>query len=113
MNVRTLLALAITMLSLSWIMPSGAEAKHQWTITQREEALNKEVNAGQKANELTLKEANGIRDDLAGVTSDIAKAKAKNGGKLSYKDEGKIEKKLNSISVDIQKKKLQKRVTSR
>ncbi|MFX6031697.1 hypothetical protein ABTE99_19175, partial [Acinetobacter baumannii] len=62
-------------------------------------------------NELTLKEANGLRDRLDSITTDAQKMKAKNAGKLSYKDEGKLEKRLNSISVDMQKEKLAKRTT--
>ncbi len=112
-GIKTTLILA----AVSWLglatFAQPVDAKRHWTITQRQAALTQEVDAGQRANELTLKEANGFRDRLAGVTSDIAKDKAKNAGKLSYKDEGKIEKSLNSISVDIQKKKLEKRVTAR
>jgi hypothetical protein len=50
---------------------------------------------------------------LQDVSDKIAKMKDKNGGKLSYKDEGKIEKTLNDISLNIKKLELQKRVTAR
>jgi hypothetical protein len=90
-----------------------AIAKKTWTITERQVALRKEVDSGVKANELTLKEANSLRDRLSEISADIQKMKDKNGGKLSYKDEGKLEKRLNSLSVDIQKEKLAKRTTSR
>jgi hypothetical protein len=93
--------------------PNMAEAKRPVTITQRQVALRAEVNSGQKSNDLTLKEANDLRDRLDGITADEAKMKSKNAGKLSYKDEGKLEKKLNSISVDMQKEKLAKRVISK
>jgi hypothetical protein len=82
----------------------------KWTISQRQLALRKEVDSGLKANELTLKEAQGLRDRLDAISNDETKMKAKNAGQLSYKDQGKLEKKLNSISVDIQKDKLAKRV---
>ena len=115
--MNRLVALTITALSLSavttLVQPTEAQARRHYTITQRQEMLRKEVNAGQKANELTLKEADALRDRLTGITEDEAKMKAKNGGKLSYKDEGKIEKKLNSISVDMTKQKLAKRVVSK
>jgi hypothetical protein len=115
--MNRLVALTITALSLSvmttLVQPTVAQAKVHYTITQRQEMLRKEVNAGQKANELTLKEADSLRDRLTSITEDESKMKAKNGGKLSYKDEGKIEKKLNSISVDMTKQKLAKRVISK
>ncbi|HEY9682637.1 MAG TPA: hypothetical protein V6C86_13745 [Oculatellaceae cyanobacterium] len=107
-------ALTITALGLSamntLVQPTEAEARKHYTVTQRQDQLKKEVDAGQKANELTLKEANALRDRLSSVAEDETKMKSKNGGKLSYKDEGKIEKKLNGISVDMQKQKLAKRV---
>lgn len=90
-----------------------AQAVKHYTVTQRQDALRKEVDSGQKKNELTLKEASKLRDRLTDVNNRILKMKAKNGGQLSYKDEGKVEKDLNSISVDMQKQKLQKRVQSK
>jgi hypothetical protein len=94
--------------------PNMAEArKRPVTITQRQVTLRAEVNSGQKSDELTLKEADSLRDRLTGITEDETKMKSKNGGKLSYKDEGKLEKKLNSISVDMQKEKLAKRTVSK
>lgn len=106
--------LVYTVACLSILLSVGpALAKKQWTITQRQVALTREVDAGLKANELTLKEANKLRDRLADVVARGEKMKAKNGGKLSYEDEGKLEKDLNGISDDIHKKKLQKRVTAR
>lgn len=85
----------------------------RYTITQRQVALTREITAGLKSNELTEKEAEKLRGRMADVSADITKMKAKNAGKLSYKDQGKIEKSLNSISVDMQKEKLQKRVTAK
>jgi TolA-binding protein len=101
----------ISLTSITLTLPAGA-VKH-YTITQRQEMLNKEVTAGQKANELTSKEADKLRDRLSDVTNRIEKMKANNAGKLSYKDEGKVEKDLNAISVDMQKQKLAKRVQSK
>jgi predicted transglutaminase-like cysteine proteinase len=98
--------------SLIQASPASARSAH-YTITQRQEQLNREVTAGFKANELTEKEATKLRDRMADVSSDITKMKAKNAGKLSYKDQGKVEKSLNSISIDMQKEKLEKRVTAR
>jgi hypothetical protein len=97
----------VAFMSASGAQPASAK---KWTISQRQVALRKEVDSGLKANELTLKEAQGLRDRLDSVTDDETKMKAKNAGQLSYKDQGKLEKKLNSISLDMQKDKLNKRV---
>ena len=47
------------------------------------------------------------------IASKITKMKSKNGSKLSYADEGKIEKDLNDVSLKIKKLELKKRVESR
>jgi len=88
----------------------GAEAKTKYTITKRVSALTYKVNAGQKSGELTMKEADDLRNKLADVNSKIDKCKANNGGKLSYADENNIEKDLNKISLKAEKKELAKRV---
>ena len=96
-------------LALGLVASPDALAKKHYTITERITALEHRVNAGQKANELTLKEANSLRDDISDINSKIAKYKSKNGGKLSYKDENSVEKKLNDVSIELQKKELAKR----
>ncbi|HND08071.1 MAG TPA: hypothetical protein PL012_20485, partial [Candidatus Obscuribacter sp.] len=73
-------------------------------------ALKKEIDAGEKSKELTLKEASKLREKLESINEKKEKMLAKNGGKLSYKDEEKMEKWLNGVSIDIQKKRLAKRV---
>jgi hypothetical protein len=98
--------------SLIQASPVSARSAH-YTITQRQEQLNREITAGLKANELTEKESTKLHERMTDVSSEISKMKAKNAGKLSYKDQGKVEKTLNSISIDMQKEKLQKRVTAR
>ncbi len=85
-------------------------AKKKYSVYDRQVELRKKVEAGQKKNELTAKEANGLNGDLDDITSSIEKMKSKNAGKLSYKDEGKIEKRLNKISLTLSKKELAKRV---
>jgi hypothetical protein len=92
------------------ITASTATFARKWTITQRESALIKQIDAGQKSGELTLKEATNLRDNHAKILDKANKMKAKNGGKLSYADENKLEKQLNKLSDDIHSKKLQKRV---
>jgi hypothetical protein len=82
----------------------------KWTIYQRQVRLAKEITKGQRSGELTLKEANDLREQYDHVGEKISKMKAKNGGKLSYADQNELEKKLNELSVRIQKKMLAKRV---
>ncbi|MBL8085565.1 MAG: hypothetical protein JNN26_23265 [Candidatus Obscuribacter sp.] len=80
------------------------------TVYDRQVALKKEIDAGEKSKELTLKEASKLREKLESINEKKEKMLAKNGGKLSYKDEEKMEKWLNGVSIDIQKKRLAKRV---
>ncbi|MBY0358235.1 MAG: hypothetical protein K2W82_09565 [Candidatus Obscuribacterales bacterium] len=88
---------------------STVEAK-KLTVTQRHDILSNRINSAQKAGNLTLKEANDLREDLADVCERQNRMKADNGGKLSYADITKIEKDLNGISNKIHKKHLSKRV---
>lgn len=88
---------------------STVEAK-KLTVTQRHDILSNRINCAQKAGNLTLKEANDLREDLADVCERQSRMKADNGGKLSYADITKIEKDLNGISNKIHKKHLAKRV---
>ncbi len=89
-----------------------ASAKPKVTITMRIERLTAKINKSQKSNELTLKEADHLREDIADINAKIEKAKEKNGGKLSYADENKIEKDLNKVSLKITKNSLNKRTAS-
>lgn len=86
-------------------------AKKPYTITDRVTELRTKVEAGQKENELTAKEATKLTCDLDNISNDIEKMKVKNAGKLSYSDEGKIEKRLNKVSLALTKCQLEKRVT--
>jgi hypothetical protein len=88
---------------------SSAKSKN-WTITERQEALNKDIKQGVKSGELTAKEGDSLTNESASIEATIVRMKGKNDGKLSYKDEQKLEKKLNSLSLRIQKLKLDKRV---
>lgn len=104
-------AIALSLVAaISWCCATNdAEAK-KWTITQRHEALSKEIAKGEKSGELTLKEAEGLRSECDKITARIDKMKSKNGGKLSYTDENRLEKDLNKLSQRIQAKELAKRV---
>lgn len=90
----------------------SAPKKKPYTVTDRQVELRKKVEAGVKSNELTAKEADKLISDLESIASAIEKSKSKNGGKLSYKDEGKAEKRLNKVSLTLTKYNLSKRVTA-
>lgn len=100
--VTILLAILVNALQL-------ADAR-RWTIYQRQVKLAREIDQGQRSGDLTLKEADNLRHEQAKINSRIAEMKAKNGGKISYEDQNKLEKMLNQLSVSIKKKKLAKRV---
>jgi len=71
--------------------------------------LMQEVNAGQKSNQLTVKEANKLRQDLAHVARKKAKMIAKNGGKLNIADTTKLKTDINDINDNLQRLELEKR----
>jgi hypothetical protein len=107
------LALAVSFgAAFSLAQPEAFAKKAKVTITDRMEILSKKIEKGQKANELTLKEADKLRESINDIKERIEKAKDKNGGKLSYEDENKIEKDLNKVSVKLTAKELDKRTTS-
>lgn len=105
------LVTALVVLSVLQIAPQSSEARaRRYTITQRHEILAAKINRMEKAGELTLKEARDLRDDNRDVWQKVNRMKARNGGKLSYKDIAEVEKDLNRISNRIHKKALEKRV---
>ena len=70
----------------------------------------RQINEGQKAKELTDKQAKRLRSDLADV-SRMKKGMRNDDGKPRTKEEqADLEKELNEISVRINKLKLEKRV---
>lgn len=103
------IGLATCMLGL---IATAAPAK-TWTIYQRQVAEQSRIRKGEKSGELTKKEADGLRDDMKDIDNKIAKAKSKNGGKISIKDQGKIEKALNDVTLKIEKLELAKRTQAR
>lgn len=105
------LVTALVVLSVLQIAPQSSEARaRRYTITQRHEILAAKINRMEKAGELTLKEARDLRDDNRDVWQKVNRMKARNGGKLSYKNIAEVEKDLNRISNRIHKKALEKRV---
>jgi len=107
-TVVVLTALGLV-LGLSAVATQSASARAKYTITERQETLNKKISFGQRSGELTLKEADSLRDRSSNIDQRIAKMKEKNGGKLSYRDQNIIEKDLNKLSLSISKKELSKR----
>jgi chromatin segregation and condensation protein Rec8/ScpA/Scc1 (kleisin family) len=87
------------------------EAK-EWSIDDRQQALMQQINEGQKAKELTVKEAKSLRKDLANLAKKKAKMKAKadKDNTLTKENQTELEGDLNKISVEIQKLKLEKRI---
>ncbi len=102
-------ALALALSSFFSIL--SVEAK-EWSIDDRQQALMQQINEGQKANELTVKEAKNLRKDLANLAKKKANMKAKADKKnvLTKENQTELEGDLNKISVEIQKLKLEKRV---
>jgi len=88
----------------------GPSSAKRWTITQRQEALLKEIDSSFKANQLTAKEHDDLREEQQKIIAREKSMKEKNGGKISYEDNRKLEKDLNALSVKLQKKVLAKRV---
>ncbi|HEY9715221.1 MAG TPA: hypothetical protein V6C72_17250, partial [Chroococcales cyanobacterium] len=101
MRFQRLGSIAISTTLLAGALAGAAVAKRAYTITERQEKLQREITKDERSKELTKKEADGLRQDLQDITNRIAKMKEKNGGKLSYKDEGKIEKSLNGVSLKL------------
>lgn len=100
---------SLSLLLITSISAGSVQAK-KLSVYERQVKLTKEVDKAQADKELTLKEANDLRERLTNLNERKEKMISKNAGKLSYKDEEKLEKTLNSISVEIQKKRLDKRI---
>jgi polyhydroxyalkanoate synthesis regulator phasin len=84
-----------------------------WTVEARSEKLMQEINDGQKNGELTLKEAQQLRSDLAEVAHRKHKLTGNDAGKMSDDDKNTIEKMLNKVSTKLKKLELAKRVNSK
>jgi hypothetical protein len=108
LSVVCALALALSSFFSTFL---SVEAK-EWSIDDRQQALMQQINEGQKAKELTVKEAKSLRKDLANLAKKKAKmkAKAENNNTLTKENQTELEGDLNKISVEIQKLKLEKRV---
>lgn len=106
MKIKTILAASL--LAILVVSPS-VQAK-KYTITDREVALERKIDKAFKGNQLTLKEADNLKDKMKNIKDDEQKMKDKNGGKLSYENMTSLETSLNKVSEKLQKKMLEKRV---
>ncbi len=106
-------------LAISFILPlafssvnvNAADARsHRLTIDQRHSALLAKINRAQRSGELTLREANDLRNQNRSIRENEQKMRMKNGGRLSYADINKIESRLNDLSNRLHRKALSKRV---
>ena len=99
-----LLSLAISMAMFS--LPPEAIAK-KLTVTERLTKLSKQIDIGDKANELTASQTATLKKEVIDIKAKIDKLKEKNGGKLGLKDRKKIHKELNDLSVKILRNRLE------
>jgi GTP1/Obg family GTP-binding protein len=107
---KSLALILVTGLAFQMTAGAGLAVKKTITVTERQEALFKEINADFKASQLTLEEKNDLIAQHQKIIDKENAMKAKNGGKLSYDDNNKLEKSLNDLSVKLQKKVLAKRI---
>jgi hypothetical protein len=107
MKTRTIFALSL--LVAFAVSPSTVQAK-KYSIYDREVCLEKKIDSAYKANQLTLKEADSLKDKIREIKEEEEKMKDKNGGKLSYENQTSLEKNLNKVSEKLQKRMLEKRV---
>lgn len=96
-NLITTIAVALLVMVAS---PQSALAK-KWTVTQRVEKLSAEIDEGRKANELTVKQVESLKKDIADLKERMDKMKAKNGGVLSVPDTKKLHDDMTDLSVKI------------
>lgn len=111
MRYTSLLVAAALLGQFAFTAPQVAEARApRYTISQRHNALIAKINRFQRTGELTMREANSLREDDHDIRRREARMRSKNGGKLSYSDINKIERELNDLSNKIHRKALNKRV---
>ncbi len=91
--------------------PTEPSLAKKWTITGRQDALLKEIDSSFKSNQLTLKERDDLRSEEEKIVLKEKSMKEKNGGKISYEDNRKLEKDLNNLSNKLHKKVLAKRIS--
>ncbi len=82
----------------------------KFTVSSRQTTLMAKIDRAQRTNELTLKEANDLRDKICDIQLKEDAMKEVNGGKLSYANITELEKDLNKVSNKLHKKQLSKRI---
>ncbi len=115
MNLKRscMLSLATVICSVSVLNGLPIYSKSKPIIQDEGQAkLMQQINAGQKYKQLTVKEANRLRKDLANVARKKAKMLNKTNRKLTDDNRAEIIGDLNNISNDIHKLELEKRVKS-
>jgi hypothetical protein len=81
----------------------------KYTIYDREVALERKIDKAYKANQLTLKESDSLKNKIKDIKENEQDMKNKNGGKLSYENMNDLEKSLNKVSNKLNQKMLDKR----
>lgn len=100
------LMLVLALLSFANLcLPQGVLAK-KWTVTERIQKLSKDIDEGRKANELTAKQVESLKNDLVDLQAKMDKMKAKNDGKLSIPDTKKLHDDMTALSVKIYKQRM-------
>ncbi len=112
-NIEVTMIVCSVLLSGTLFCAPPAVSK-KWTPQERQDKLMQDINAGQKNKQLTVDEAKKLRKDLSHIARKKAKMKrhSEQNGKLSAEDTAAMESKLNKVSSDIHKTKLDKRVQS-
>ncbi len=100
----TLAAALAFLLAASPLLPSEAK---KWTVTQRLEKISKEIDEGRAGNELTVKQVESLKKEVADIKDRMEAMKTKNADKLSIPDTNKIHKELNDLSVKTLKLRLE------
>ena len=96
----------LTLLGCAMVAQVPSIAK-TWTVDQRQTQQMKDINAGQKSGQLTVKQSEKLRHNLAQVARKKKQMKAKENGKLSSEDTQTLHNKLNRVSTDISSSKEQ------
>lgn len=108
MRITTSEVVAVVLLLFggSSLFSPSVDAK-RWTVTQRIEALSKEIEEGRKANELTAKQVESLKKFVADIQAKMDKMKAKNGGKLSIPDTKKLHDDMTDLSTKIYRQRME------
>jgi hypothetical protein len=99
MKTQRLAALAL-IFCFAQALPSVA-AEKKWTTYERQVNLMKRVNAGQKSNELTAKQAKRLRKDLSKIAVKKQKSQDQPRGEKRTRDMSHVEEHLTSTSKKI------------